>query len=141
MAFGQFQHGNASKPLPTMVDINVTPMVDVMLVLLVIFIIAAPLMTPVVKLDLPKTVAKASPQPIEVVHISIDAKGQVYWNDQRIDFPALELKLAEAGRQTVPPDVQLRADQSTRYEMIAKLMAAAQVKGLNKISFVTDTSK
>ncbi|MBC3861441.1 biopolymer transporter ExbD [Undibacterium jejuense] len=142
MAFGQFnERSSSSKPMHSMADINVTPMVDVMLVLLVIFIIAAPLMTPVIKLDLPKAAAKAAPQPTDVLHIAIDSAGLLYWNDQQIDFPALELKLESAGRQAVPPDLQLRADKSTRYEMIAKLMSAAQSKGVNKISFVTDTPK
>ncbi len=142
MAFGQFNENSASsKPLHSMADINVTPMVDVMLVLLVIFIIAAPLMTPVIKLDLPKAVAKAAPQPADVLHVAIDGAGLFYWNDQQIDFPTLELKLDAAGRQTIPPDLQLRADKSTRYELIAKLMSAAQSKGVNKISFVTDTPR
>lgn len=122
-------------------NINVTPMVDVMLVLLVIFIIAAPLMTPSIKLDLPKASAKATPQHTDVLHIAIDGAGLMYLNDQVIDLPTLALKLDAAGRQTFPPDLQLRADQSTRYEKIAKLMSLAQANGVNKISFVTDTPK
>jgi len=142
MAFGQFnERSSSSRPMHSMADINVTPMVDVMLVLLVIFIIAAPLMTPVIQLDLPKAAAKAAPQPADVLHIAIDGAGLLYWNDQQIDFPALELKLDAAGRQAVSPDLQLRADKSTRYEIIARLIAAAQSKGVTKISFVTDTPK
>ena len=140
MAFGQFdsQGSASSKPLQTMAEINVTPMVDVMLVLLVIFIITAPLMAPMLKLELPKAAAKASPSAVDVLHVAVDADGIVHLNDQVIEYPALEAKLDAAGRQPIPPDLQLRADKSTRYETIAQLMAMAQAKGVNKISFVTD---
>ena len=121
-----------------MADINVTPMVDVMLVLLVIFILAAPLFTHAIRLDLPQASSAPAATLPQTVTLSIDAAGRLYWNDAPITADALGPHMVEAARQTPAPDLQLRADRASRYEVIAQVMAAAQTAGLTKIGFVTE---
>jgi len=143
MTFGQFHtpRESSSRPLTSMADINVTPMVDVMLVLLVIFIIAAPFMTHAVKLDLPQAQSETAPEQADTVSISFDADGILYWNNQVLAMMELESKLAVQAKKNKQAEIQLRADKATRYEIIAKVMAAAQSQGLAKISFVTDSKQ
>ena len=126
-----------------MADINVTPMVDVMLVLLVIFILSAPMFTSAVKLDLPKAQAPTSQQQAEAatVTLAIDARGKIFWNNEPLERDALEARLVEAAKQDPQPELQLRADKDTRYEVVAQVMAAAQTNGLTKLGFVTDPKK
>ena len=140
MSFGAFNHHRQPGP---MADINVTPMVDVMLVLLVIFILGAPMFTSAVKLDLPKVQAPTSQQQAEAatVTLAIDAKGKIFWNNEPLEREALEARLVEAARQDPQPELQLRADKDTRYEVVAQVMAAAQTNGLTKLGFVTDPKK
>ena len=140
MSFGAFNHHRQPGPMS---DINVTPMVDVMLVLLVIFILAAPVFTSAVKLDLPKAQAQASAPQAEAlkVTLAIDGKGKIYWNNEPIEQQALEARLVEAAKQNPQPELQLRADKDTRYEVVAQVMAAAQTNGLTKLGFVTDPKK
>jgi biopolymer transport protein ExbD len=138
MAFGSF---NPQRQPSMMSDINVTPMVDVMLVLLIIFIITAPMLTQSVKLDLPKAQAEASVQQADTVNIAIDAKGVIYWNDEAVGDDALGQLMMEAAATDPQPELQLRADRNTRYEVVAQVMAAAQSKGLTKLGFVTDPVK
>ncbi len=135
MAFGSFNHHRQKE---SMADINVTPMVDVMLVLLVIFIISAPMFTNAVQLELPKAQAKAAPQEAQTVTLAIDAAGTVYWNNDALQAGGLEQRLSEAAALPQQPDLQLRADKDTRYEVVAQVMAAAQSHGLTRIGFVTD---
>ncbi|TYQ07175.1 UNVERIFIED_ORG: biopolymer transport protein ExbD [Zoogloea ramigera] len=139
MSFGAFNHHRQPGP---MADINVTPMVDVMLVLLVIFILGAPVWTSSVQLELPKAQAPAAPPaPATTVTVAIDAKGQVYWNNEAVAPKVLEQRLVEAAKLDVQPELQLRADKDTRYEVVAQVMAAAQTHGLTKLGFVTDPGK
>jgi biopolymer transport protein ExbD len=140
MSFGAFNHHRQPGP---MADINVTPMVDVMLVLLVIFILGAPMFTSAVKLDLPKAQAPATQQQAEAatVTLAIDGKGKIFWNNEPLEREALEARLVEAARQDPQPELQLRADKDTRYEVVAQVMAAAQTNGLTKLGFVTDPKK
>jgi biopolymer transport protein ExbD len=135
MAFGGFDNNRQGAP---MADINVTPMVDVMLVLLVIFIITAPLFTHAVKLDLPSAQSAPAPEKPETVTLSINAAGEVFWNDGPVAQADLPTRMAEAAKKQPPPELQLRADKSTRYEVIAQVMAAAQNNGLSKLGFVTE---
>jgi biopolymer transport protein ExbD len=139
MAFGTFNHHRNPGP---MADINVTPMVDVMLVLLVIFILAAPMFTGSVQLELPKAQAPA-PQsaPAATVTLSIDGKGRIFWNNDPVDKDALQARLADASSLNPQPELQLRADKDTRYEIVAQVMAAAQGNGLTKLGFVTEPPK
>jgi biopolymer transport protein ExbD len=134
MAFGGFNDDKQGAP---MADINVTPMVDVMLVLLVIFIITAPLFTHAVKLDLPAAQAAPAPEKPETITLSIDGAGKIYWNDAPIEQAELPVKMSAAAQKQPQPELQLRADKATRYEVIAQVMAAAQNNGLTKLGFVT----
>ncbi|MES2128898.1 MAG: biopolymer transporter ExbD [Pseudomonadota bacterium] len=138
MAFGTF---NPNRPHQMMSDINVTPMVDVMLVLLVIFIITAPMFTHAIKIDLPRAQAAVAQQQPLTVTIAIDAKGGIFWNNDAVDSEELEVRLAETAKLATPPELQLRADRATRYEVVAQVMAAAQEHGLNKLGFVTEPKK
>ncbi|MCC6073083.1 ExbD/TolR family protein [Massilia sp. GCM10020059] len=138
MAFGSF---NPQRQPSMMSDINVTPMVDVMLVLLIIFIITAPMLTHSVKLDLPQAQAQASAQQADTVSIAIDGEGAVYWNEEAVGEDALAVLMSEAALLDPQPELQLRADKNTRYEVVAQVMAAAQSKGLTKLGFVTDPVK
>lgn len=139
MSFGAFNHHRNPGP---MADINVTPMVDVMLVLLVIFILSAPMLSNAVKLDLPRAdAAAAGQQPAASVLLAIDAGGQIYWNNDAVDSAALEARLEQAATLSPQPELQLRADKNTRYEVVAQVMAAAQQQGLTKLGFVTAPKK
>ncbi|HEY8607494.1 MAG TPA: biopolymer transporter ExbD [Noviherbaspirillum sp.] len=136
MAFGGFNDNRQPAP---MAEINVTPMVDVMLVLLVIFIIAAPLFTHAVKLELPAAQAAPAPQQPDAIALSVDAAGQPYWNNEAVAMDMLGARLAEAAKREPQPELLLRADRDTRYETIAQVMAAAQRSGMTKIGFVTES--
>lgn len=135
MAFGGFDNNRQGAP---MADINVTPMVDVMLVLLVIFIITAPLFTHAVKLDLPAAQSAPAPEKLETVTLSIDPAGAIFWNDAPVSQADLPARMAAAAQRQPQPELQLRADKATRYEVIAQVMAAAQSNGLTKLGFVTE---
>ena len=136
MTFGTF---NDHRQQPLMSDINVTPMVDVMLVLLVIFIITAPMFTQAIKLDLPRAQGGAvQQQQVASIALAIDARGRLFWNDEAIDAAKLDAKLAQAASLAPQPEVQLRADKETRYEVVAQVMAAAQASGLTSLGFVTE---
>jgi biopolymer transport protein ExbD len=135
MAFGGFSEDKQQKPMS---DINVTPMVDVMLVLLVIFIITAPLFTHAIKLDLPAAQATPAAEKPDTISVSINGQGKLFWNNEEIAAPALDVKLATAAQKKPMPEIQLRADKETRYEIIAQVMSAAQTNGLTKIGFVTE---
>ena len=136
MAFGGFErHGGPSLPMS---EINVTPLVDVMLVLLVIFIITAPLLSYAIKLDLPNDPAPAAEATPETIKLSIDADGKVYVDTEPITDEGLRARFAAAAKMSPAPEVHLRADKATRYERIAFVMSAAQQTGLTKIGFVTE---
>ena len=137
MAFGRLQ---SRKPEAPMSEINVTPMVDVMLVLLVIFILTAPLMTSAIRLDLPRAEggeAGASPQAVSLV---VDAQGAIYLNDKPITPDALRLRLAEAAKRNPNTELELRADESVPYGRVVETMGLAQKAGLSRIGFVAQTA-
>lgn len=119
-------------------EINTTPLVDVMLVLLIIFIMTIPVMNHAVKIDLPRATNQPDQVKPESINLSIDAAGKVYWNDQVVDRNELQLRIATAARKEPQPELHLRAERSTEYEKIAQVMAAAQSGGLGKIGFVTE---
>ncbi|CAG9216039.1 Biopolymer transport protein exbD1 [Paraburkholderia tropica] len=137
MAFGGLEKKRDSAP---MADINMTPLIDVMLVLLVIFIITAPLFTHAIRLELPQVAAEAARQTPQTVTLSIDGAGKLYWNAQPISLDELRKRFADAGKapEEQQPDLQLRAERDTRYDIIAQVMGAAQAAGLARIGFVTD---
>ena len=135
MAFGGFNDNGQQGP---MADINVTPMVDVMLVLLVIFIITAPLFTHAIKLDLPSAQSQPAPEKPETITLAINAEGKLFWNNNPVGMDQLASRFATESQKKPLPELQLRADKSTRYEVIAQVMAAAQTNGMTKLGFVTD---
>lgn len=130
------QQNSASHSTP-MSEINTTPLVDVMLVLLVIFIITAPLLTHAVKIDLPQANSQLAPEKPEIISISIDGNGQMYWNEKTMDKGALKDKLAKIAKQTPQPELHIRADKETRYQILAEVMADAQNAGVSKLGFVS----
>ena len=121
-----------------MADIKVKPMVDVMLVLLVIFIITAPLFTHAIKLDLPNAASQAAPEKPETITLAINAEGKLFWNNAPVTQDELATRFSTASQKKPQPELHLRADKSTRYETIAQVMASAQGNGMTKIGFVTE---
>ena len=134
MSFGGFNDSHNTAP---MAEINVTPMVDVMLVLLVIFILAAPLFTHAIKLDLPSAQSAPSEEKPQSVTIAVDPSGKLFWNDAPVTRADLNARLGAASGKQPQPDILIRADKNTRYEVVTDLLSAAQTAGLNKIGFVT----
>nr|WP_230945117.1 biopolymer transporter ExbD [Burkholderia territorii] len=118
-------------------EINMTPLIDVMLVLLIVFMVTLPVITHAVKLDLPS--ASSAPNDTRPAHvtISIDAAGTIHWDERTLAPDALSAELARAAAQQPQPEIQLHADRAVRYEAVADLLAAAQRAGLTKIDFVT----
>lgn len=119
-------------------EINTTPLVDVMLVLLIIFIITIPVINHSVNIDLPRASNQPEIAKPENINLSIDAQGKVYWNDQGIDLDQLNSRIAVAAQKTPQPEVHLRAERTTQYEKVAQVMSAVQSGGLTKMGFVTD---
>lgn len=119
-------------------EINMTPLVDVMLVLLIIFIITIPVMKHSVNVDLPRATNQPEHIKPETVNLSIDAEGLYHWNEQPIADDALLAQLQAEAAKDPQPDLHIRGDKSVRYERVAQAMAAAQRAGVRKIGFVTE---
>ncbi len=119
-------------------EINTTPLVDVMLVLLIIFIITIPVINHSVKLDLPKATTQPNDAKPETVNLAIDAQGKLSWNNEAIAEDTLRQRIALAAQKTPQPELHLRAERTTQYEKVAQVMAAAQNGGLTKIGFITE---
>ena len=134
MAFASFDNKSSTAPLS---EINMVPLIDVMLVLLVIFIVTAPLLTQSVKLELPKASAQTLSVKAEKIDFSIDAAGVRYWNGQALSREDAALRFAAEGLKPNPPEVHLRADQAVAYKAVAETLADASKAGLSKIGFVT----
>jgi biopolymer transport protein ExbD len=135
MAFGSFDSGGSNaRP---MAEINMIPLIDVMLVLLVIFIITAPLLTHAVKLDLPKAASTPNFTRPDNIQLAIDGASRLYWNGEVVDRAALQARLAAAGTLDPQPEVHLRADRTTPYEAVAQVLADAAKAGLTRIGFVS----
>jgi biopolymer transport protein ExbD len=119
-------------------EINMTPLVDVMLVLLIVFIITVPVMKHAVNIDLPR--ATSTPQDVkpQTIRLSVDADGQYFWNEQPVAEADLEPRLAAEAKREPQPELHLRGDKSARYERVAQALAAAQRSGLRKIGFITE---
>jgi biopolymer transport protein ExbD len=138
MAFGSFERKTSSQP---MAEINMVPLIDVVLVLLVIFIVTAPLLTNVVKLDLPKATSAADIQKPEKVEFAIDANGALFWKGERISREEAIAKFAEEGRKRPQPEIYLRADQNVPYRYVAETLADASKAGLSKVAFVSEPAR
>ncbi|SNT00640.1 outer membrane transport energization protein ExbD [Noviherbaspirillum humi] len=121
-----------------MSEINMTPLVDVMLVLLIIFIITVPVINNAVKIDLPRAAAQQNDVKPAHVDLAIDADGSMTWNGAALTEDALKARVEDAAAQQPQPELHLRADRKTPYEKVAQVMAAAQAGGLGKIGFITD---
>ena len=138
MSFGRMERTPGSAPMG---EINMTPLIDVMLVLLVIFIITAPLMVSAVKVDLPKASAPAVTEAAApTLAVAIDKDGTVYVRDQALTGPALEQAL-RAAAQTPDTEVQLRADRAVPYGHVVEFMALANRAGLSRVGFVAQAPK
>ena len=133
MAFG----GGLNDQEDVMSEINVTPLVDVMLVLLVIFILTVPVLTHSVKVELPQTQKLNTAVDPKSISISVASDGSVYWNSKRIDNAQLETMLAEVAAQEQQTEIRLYGDRRVAYEEVVKIMAAAQRAGIEKLGFVT----
>lgn len=136
---GSGNNAGVSSHSAPMSEINTTPLVDVMLVLLVIFIITAPLLTHAVKIDLPQTSSQPIPEKTEVISVSIDASGKMFWNDAPLADGELKLKLEQVAQKKPQPELNIRADKETRYQILAEVMADAQNAGVTKLGFVSES--
>ena len=119
-------------------DINVTPLVDVMLVLLIIFIITIPVMKHAVNIDLPRATNQPEDAKPQTVRLSVASDGSYYWNEAKIDDETMAQRLKEEGAKDPQPELHIRGDKDVRYERVAQAMAAAQQAGVRKIGFVTE---
>lgn len=135
MAMGSFDSRRHQGP---MAEINVVPLVDVMLVLLVIFIITAPLLTNAVKIDLPKASSNPNITKPDHVEFGIREDGSLFWNGEKITKESLPARFAQEAKKQPQPEVHIRADRLTHYELVAQVMAAAAKAGLTRIGFVTE---
>ena len=137
-----FSSGNSSGP---MADINVTPLVDVMLVLLIIFIITAPLMSHKVKVELPEANLIQNPDtaPDRKNPITVAGKedGKLYWNDEEVSKETLESRFATAAQQTPQPPLNLRGDKTTKMKVINEVTKIAQGQGMLDVGFVATKEK
>ncbi len=135
MAFGRLERTVGPQPMS---EINMTPLIDVMLVLLVIFMITAPLMASSLKLDLPNTDAAQPSNAPAFVSISLTPAGELYLGDEKIERAALSERLSAAARGNPELEVQLRADEAVPYGRVAELIGLLQKAGLNRIAFVAE---
>ena len=134
----QFNQGNDSEEVIS--KINTTPLVDVMLVLMIIFLITIPAVNSSVPLKLPKEVNIARDPQSKSIVVSVDAKGQVYWMDQKLsDMAALDLKLKEVAQQNPQPELHFQGDAKANFQSVGKVLLQIQNAGLDKVGFITET--
>jgi biopolymer transport protein ExbD len=138
MAFGSFSTQSHRAP---QAEINMIPLIDVMLVLLVIFIITAPLLTHAVKVDLPKASSAVNHTKPDNIQFAIDEAGRLYWNGEIIERGVMVERFAAAGKLNPTPEVHLRVDGKTAYQVVADVMSEASKANLSKIGFVTDPTQ
>jgi biopolymer transport protein ExbD len=124
-----------------MSEINMTPLVDVMLVLLIIFIITIPVIQHAVRVELPHASSQREDARPQRVSVAIDAAGQLYWNATPVDDQMLAANVAAAAAQQPQPELRLQADRNVRYERVAEVMSAARRAGLARIGFVTEPAR
>ena len=135
MAFGRLERTEGPRPMS---DINVTPLVDVMLVLVVILIITAPLMASSLRLDLPRAEGARPQDAPKFVTVGMDAHGGLFLDDKPVTPAQLAQALSEAAKRSPETEVQLRADQSVPYGKVVEVMGAAQKAGLSRVGFVAE---
>jgi biopolymer transport protein ExbD len=134
MAMGSF---DSRRHMAPMAEMNVVPLVDVMLVLLVIFIVTAPLLTHAVKIDLPKASSSANVTKPEHIEFGIRESGELFWNGEAVPLAALASRFAAEAQRQPQPELHLRADRNARYESVAQVMSVAAKAGLLRIGFVS----
>lgn len=135
MSFGSLQADEDQAPLA---EINMVPLIDVMLVLLVIFLVTTPLLTHAVKIDLPQASSAPHVAAPNNVQLSIDASGRVYWNGEVVDAVGLNQALQSAARLQPQPELHIRAERTTPYEKVAQVMSQAARLGIAKMGFITE---
>lgn len=136
MAFASFEQDD-NAPLA---EINMVPLIDVMLVLLIVFIVTAPLLTHAVKVDLPRAQSAVNDTPPQHVQIGIDAQGVVFWMGEAVTLEEMRDRMAAIALHDPRTELHLRADQAVAYRVVAKVMSEAAQQGLVRIGFVTDPS-
>ncbi len=119
-------------------EMNLIPLIDIMLVLMIIFLVTATVANPSIPLTLPKTTAEVVTPPPQVITVSINAKGEVAWNSQIVSLDELQKRFDEAGQKPTKPSVQLRADKEARYDTVAQVMSRASEAGLTDLAFMSD---
>jgi biopolymer transport protein ExbD len=122
----------------SMNEMNLIPLIDIMLVLMIIFLLTATVLNPTVPLDLPKTSALINEQPPEAIQISIDKDAGIFWDSDPISMEELEVRLQQQSGAGKDPSVLLRADKESKYDIVAQVLAAASQAGLSKIAFVNE---
>ena len=135
MALGRLERNPGAQPMS---DINMTPLIDVMLVLLVIFMITAPLMSSSLKLELPKTDAAQPSDTPQFIAVALDKEGRFFYGEEALDVAAFAARVADAARRNPQTEVQLRADRSVPYGRVAELIGIVQKAGLTRIGFVAE---
>jgi biopolymer transport protein ExbD len=138
MAFASFDRKNPAVP---MADINMVPLIDVMLVLLVIFIVTAPLLTHAVKLELPRVNSHPNQLKPDKIEFAIDGSGTRYWNGEPLTREEAAARFATEGQRNPQPEIHLRADREARYAAVAETLADASKAGLAKIGFVSEPER
>jgi biopolymer transport protein ExbD len=138
MSIGSFSGRNHPAP---MADMNVVPLVDVMLVLLVIFIVTAPLLTHSVKIDLPKASSSANITKPEHIEFGVRENGELFWNGEAVKLADLTQRFTAMAAKQPQPELHIRADRNARYESVAQVMSLAAKAGLVRIGFVTDPAQ
>ncbi|MDO9104470.1 MAG: biopolymer transporter ExbD [Methylovulum sp.] len=138
MAFGGFEQNKNTHPVA---EINMVPLIDVMLVLLIIFMITAPLMTHTIKIDLPKTGGAPQSEQPDAISLSISVEQTLFWNNTPILRKELQQRLQQISKQTPQPEVHVRADQAVPYRLIAETLSDAAEAGVTRIGFVSEQDK
>ena len=136
-----FSSGNESGG--PMAEINVTPLVDVMLVLLIIFMITAPLMSHKVKVELPKATLDVKPEskPVPPITLAVTQEGNIFWNDQPLSTAQLESRLSVEAQKVPQPAINVRGDRTTKYRTVAEVVRIAQAQGMRKVGFVAENER
>ncbi|WP_434353399.1 biopolymer transporter ExbD [Psychrobacter sp. HD31] len=119
-------------------EINLIPLIDIMLVLMIIFLVTATVLNPAVPLDLPKTSANVNELPPENIQVSIDKEAGIFWDKEAVSLEELHMRFSQAKAAGKNPSIQLRADKDARYDSVAQVLAVASETGLSKIAFVNE---
>src|SRR5690554_2001272 len=135
MSFGSFDSHRGSSQ--TLSEINMVPLIDVMLVLLVIFMITAPLLSHSIHINLPQASSTPVQQDPVVIDVAIDDHGRVFWNEEQIDPATLDARFVSQAQLDPQPELRIRADLNTRYEILAQIMSSAKKAGLSRLGFIT----